>query len=253
MVQPPARVFEDVPVLCGHRGSGRGVVAGRRENTLGSFRAAVAAGAPWVEVDVRAAADGVLVASHNPRLEDGRAIAATRAADANLMRIDDLFEELPPEIGINVEIKSALEDATRARDKTTAALTAELLVRRARSRPVLATGFDASAPLIVAELAPGTPVGLLTWHSFPLEMAIPAAVQLGMNVVAPNVASFALGETAPEELARAIEIAHRAGLQVVAWCPQPDERKPLAEAGVDCLIIDDVPLQFEAAKADLYT
>ena len=253
MVQPPARVFEDVPVLCGHRGSGRGVVAGERENTLGSFRAAVAAGVPWVEVDVRATADGVLVSSHDANLSDGRAIAATRAADTDLMRIEDLFDELPPEVGINVEIKSTIEDATRARDKTTAALTAGLLARRAGSRPMLATAFDASAPLIVAEGAPGTPVGLLAWHSFPLEMAIPAAVRLGMNVVAPHVRSFALGQMPPEERARAVGIAHEAGLQVVAWCPDPDERKPLLAAGVDCLIIDDVPLQFEAAKADLYT
>jgi glycerophosphoryl diester phosphodiesterase len=253
MVQPPARVFEDVPVLCGHRGCGRGVVAGQPENTLGSFRAAVAAGVPWVEVDVRAAADGVLVASHDPRLEDGRAIADTPAADTELMRIEDLFDELPSEVGINVEIKSAIEDAACARDSTTAALTAELLVRRAGSRSVLATSFDASAPLIVAERAPGTPVGLLTWHSFPLHMAIPAAVHLGMGVVAPNVASLALGQGPQEELARSVEIAHRAGLQVLAWCPSPDERQPLVAAGVDCLIIDDVPLQFEAANADLYT
>lgn len=253
MVQPPARVFEDVPVLCGHRGSGRGVVAGRRENTLESFRAAVAAGVPWVEVDARATSDGVLVASHDPRLEDGRAISGTPAGDTDLMRIEQLFDDLPPEVGVNVEIKSAIEDAARVRHSTTAALTADLLVHRAGSRPVLATSFDASAPLIVAERAPGTPVGLLTWHSFPLHMAIAAAVHLGMNVVAPNVASFAVGQAAHAELARSVEIAHQAGLQVLAWCPSPEERRLLAAAGVDCLIIDDVPLQFEAAKADLYT
>jgi glycerophosphoryl diester phosphodiesterase len=253
MVLPPARVFQDVPVLCGHRGCGRGVVAGQRENTLGSFLAAAAAGVPWVEVDVRATADRVLVASHDPYLEDGRTIAETRADETDLMRIEDLFDELPPEVGINVEIKSAIEDATRARDATTAALTADLLARQAGSRPVLATGFDASAPLIVAERAPGTPVGLLTWHSFPVHMAVAAAAQLGMDVVAPNVASFALGQTPAEELARVVGIAHEAGLQVLAWCPDADEREQLIVAGVDCLIIDDVPLQFGHAKADLYT
>jgi glycerophosphoryl diester phosphodiesterase len=241
MVQPPARVFEDVPVLCGHRGSGRGVVAGERENTLGSFRAAVAAGVRWVEVDVRAAADGVLVASHDPHLGDGRAIAATRAGETGLMRIEDLFEELPPEVGINLEIKSAIEDATRARDKTTAALTADLLVRAAGSRPVLTTAFDVSAPLIVAERAPGTPIGLLTWHSFPLEMAIPAALHLGMHVVAPHVRSFRLGDIPAAELARAVRVAHDTGLQVMGWCPDAAESEQLVAAGVDCLIVDDVP------------
>ena len=96
MVHRPARVFEDVPVLCGHRGSGRGVVAGQRENTLSSFRTAVAAGLSWVEVDVRATADGALVASHDPYLEGDRAIARVTAAESDergLMRIEHLFEE----------------------------------------------------------------------------------------------------------------------------------------------------------------
>src|SRR3954447_4354864 len=128
MVQPPARVFDDVPVLCGHRGSGRGTVGGQQENTLGSFRAAVAAGIRWVEVDVRAASDGVLVASHDP-------IASAAAADTGLMLIEELLEDLPPEIGVNLEIKTALEDAGRPRGKTTAALTADL-ASRAKPRPL---------------------------------------------------------------------------------------------------------------------
>ncbi|MEA2215443.1 MAG: glycerophosphoryl diester phosphodiesterase, partial [Solirubrobacteraceae bacterium] len=53
-------------MLCGHRGSGRGIVGGQRENTLGSFRAAVAAGLRWVEVDARLNADGALVSRHDP-------------------------------------------------------------------------------------------------------------------------------------------------------------------------------------------
>src|SRR5215212_2126204 len=66
-----ARVFVDVPVLCGHRGSGRGP----GENTLPSFRAAVAAGLSWVEVDARVTADGVLVACHEAVAADGRYVS----------------------------------------------------------------------------------------------------------------------------------------------------------------------------------
>jgi glycerophosphoryl diester phosphodiesterase len=243
MVQPPARVFDEIPVLCGHRGAGRGVVGGQRENTLGSFRAAVAAGATWVEVDVRATSDGDLVASHDPNLEDGRPIAALSASEARalgLMRIEDLLEDLPPEVGVNLEMKTALEDAAKPRESTTAALTAGLAARHA-SRPLLATSFDASAPLIVRERAPGVPVGLLTWIRFPLRKGIPAAVHLGLDAIAPHVQSFRLGEIPPEEIARAVEIAHDAGLQIVAWCPKPDEAEQLIAAGVDCLILDDVP------------
>jgi glycerophosphoryl diester phosphodiesterase len=227
MVQPPARVFDEVPVLCGHRGSGRGVVGGQLENTLGSFRAAVAAGIRWVEVDVRRTASGTLVVSHDP----------IEPEPTGLLTIEELLEDLPPEIGVNLEIKSALEDAERPREETTAALTADL-ARRSAKRPLLLTSFDPSAPLIVRERAPEIPVGLLTWMRYPLRKAVPAAVHLGMDVVAPHVQSLQLEQ---EELTRSIRVAHDAGLQVVGWCPDREQAERLIAAAVDCLIVDDVP------------
>lgn len=225
------RVFGDTPVLCGHRGSGRG----HEENTLPSFRAAVAAGLRWVEVDARATADGVLVARHDPELEDGRSIAALTAAEtdeAGLMRVADLFAELPAEVSLDVEVKTALEDTLRPRERTTAALVAELVA--SRDRHVLITSFDPAALVIVRERAPAVPLGLLTWIRFPLRKAIPAARHLGLDVVAAHVESF------PPDAAPFVRIAHEAGLEVVAWCPAADERKALLEAGVDCLVVDDV-------------
>jgi glycerophosphoryl diester phosphodiesterase len=230
MVQPPARVFDDVPVLCGHRGNGRGVVGGQLENTLGSFRAAVAAGIRWVETDVRRTSDGVLVASHDP-------FEPATAGELGLMPIEELLEDLPPEIGVNLEIKTGIEDAQRPRGETTAALTADL-ARRHGSRRLLLTSFDPSAPLIVRERAPEIPVGLLTWIRYPLRKAIPAAVHLGMDVVAPHVQSLQLEA---QQLAASIQVAHDAGLQVVGWCPDAEQRVKLEAAKVDCLIVDDVP------------
>jgi glycerophosphoryl diester phosphodiesterase len=234
------KVFEDAPVLCGHRGSGRGVVRGLRENTLDSFRAAVRAGLRYVEVDARLTADGVLVARHDPRLEDGRWIAGLPAAETGLMRVADLLEDLPAEIGIDIEVKSAIEDALRPRDQTTAARVAGLAATRAG---VLVTSFDASVLGIVRERAPAVPVGLLTWRRFPLRKAVPAAVHLGAQVLAPEVESFGLrGAGSPNErpIAETVRIAHEAGLELAAWCPAPSEREPLIAAGVDCLIVDDV-------------
>jgi glycerophosphoryl diester phosphodiesterase len=235
---PP--VFADPPVLCGHRGSGRGVVDGQRENTLGSYRAAVAAGLRWVEVDARITADDVLVASHDPVLEDGRFISELPAADLDLMRVAELLADLPPEIAVDVDVKSSLEDALRPRERTTAALVADLVA--GESRQVLVTSFDPAALQIVAERAPDVPRGLLTWIRFPLRKAIPAAAHLGVEVVAPHVESFPLRPlTGERDAATVVRVAHEAGLEVVAWCPQPDEAEALIAAGVDCLVIDDVP------------
>jgi glycerophosphoryl diester phosphodiesterase len=227
-------------VLCGHRGSGRG--AG--ENTLASFEAAVAAGLPWVEVDARLTADDDLVACHEPVLPDGRFVAELPAAETGLLRIAELLDALPAAIGVDVDLKSSLEDAQRPRGRTTAAIAAGLLARHVTRRPLLLTSFDPAALLIVRELAPDLPLGLLTWIRFPLRKAIPAAVHLDLQVIAPHVESFGLRQDAPHpgerSIADAVSVAHDAGLQVMAWCPLPAERDVLLDAGVDCLVIDDV-------------
>lgn len=244
---PSLTVFGDTPVLCGHRGSGRG----HAENTLPSFEAAVAAGLRWVEVDARATADGVLVARHDPTVDDGRFVADLRAAETDelgLMRVVDLLEALPAEIAVDVDVKSALEDALRPRGETTAALTADLLARHA-GRPLLVTSFDPAALLVVRERLPSVPLGLITWIRFPLRKAIAAAAHLGVEVVAAHVESFgAEGERDP---ATAVGVAHRAGLEVAAWCPVGPERDALLAAGVDCLVIDDVTAGSAGASSAL--
>ena len=233
-------MFGDSPVLCGHRGSGRG----HAENTLPSFRAAVAAGLPWVEVDARLSADGVLVARHDPELEDGRAVAALPAAETGLMRVDELLADLPPRIAVNVDVKSSLEDALRPRSETTAAHVADLVV--GAGRRVLVTSFDPAALLIVRERAPQLPLGLLTWTRFPLRKAVAAAAHLGVEVVTANVESFG------DDAERAVRVAHQAGLEVGAWCPLEAERTRLLELGVDCLVIDleadDAPASAPASR-----
>jgi glycerophosphoryl diester phosphodiesterase len=233
-----AKVFSDVPVLCGHRGLGAGIVDGHRENTLPSFRAAVAAGLRWVEVDARLTADAVLVARHDPVVDDGRFVADLTAGEADelgLMRIGDLLDDLPPDIGVNIEIKTSLEDAVRPRDRTTAAHVGDLAQERERRR-LLVSSFDPAAVLIVRERAPEVPVGLVTWRRFPLRKAIPAAVHLGADVLCANVESFSLRGERPA--AWSVGVAHDAGLQVAAWCPGPAQAESLAAAGVDCLIVN---------------
>jgi glycerophosphoryl diester phosphodiesterase len=233
-------VFTDTPVLCGHRGSGRGVVEGHAENTLASFRAAVAHGLRWVEVDARITADGALVARHDPTTEDGRLIARLPAAETDelgLMRVADLFEELPNAVAVDVDVKTSLEDALRPRSETTAALVADLLARAANGRRVLVTSFDAAALIIVREHVPEIPLGLLTWTRFPLRKAIASAAHLPVEVVVANAESF----PGVHEPAHAVAVAHAAGLQIGAWCPHADDETALIEAGIDCLVVDDVP------------
>jgi glycerophosphoryl diester phosphodiesterase len=232
-------VFGHTPALCGHRGAG----AGPGENTLGSFRAAVAAGLEWVEVDVRLSADGVLVAHHDATLPDGRAVAGLAAAESGCLPVEDLLDDLPAHVAVDFDLKSALGDALRPRAATTAGRLADLA--SATDRRVLVTSFDAGGLGIVRERAPELPLGLLTLKGMPLRHAVPAAAHLGVEVLAPEVGAL----RAEPELAHCIDVAHAAGLQVAAWCPRPAETDALVAAGVDCLILDDVIRAAPAALA----
>jgi glycerophosphoryl diester phosphodiesterase len=235
-------VFADPPVLCGHRGLGRGVVDGRRENTLASFQAAADAGIPWVEVDARLNRDAVLVSLHDPQVEDGRLVSELTSEETDelgLMRLADLFEGLSPDVSVDLEVKTSLEDALRPRAETTAALVADLVARAGPARTVLVSSFDPSAIAIVRELLPDAPTGLLTWRLYPLRKAIAAAVHLGAQVVAPHFESLVHPQERP--VAELLAVAHEAGLQVLTWSMGHADLPELAALGVDCLCIDDVP------------
>ncbi len=244
-IEAMAPLFAGPPVLCGHRGMGAGTVLGHPENTLASFLAAGELGLPWIEVDVRLTADDVLVCRHDPVVEDGRFVIDLTAAETDalgLLRFADLLAGLPPAMGVDVELKSSLEDALRPRGRTTAALAAQALAATGGDRPVLVTSFDAAALVIAREHA-DVPTGLLTWMRFPLRKAIPAAVHLGAAAVLPHFSSFGIGP-APARIERTaaayVEAAHAAKLAVATWAPSPEEAAPLVEAGVDCLIVDHV-------------
>jgi glycerophosphoryl diester phosphodiesterase len=119
----------------------RGASHRERENTLAAFRMARSLGAGWVELDVRATADGALAVHHDPRLPDGRAVAAVAAA------------ELPPGVpllgaaldacggmGVHVEIKNhpseaGFDDSGRLAGAVAAAVAAW-------TGPVVVSSFD---------------------------------------------------------------------------------------------------------------
>jgi glycerophosphoryl diester phosphodiesterase len=220
------------------------MVDGRRENTLASFLAAIDSGLRWVEADARLNADGLLVSRHDPVVEDGRLVSELTTAETDgleLMHVADLLDELPAHVGIDLDVKTSLEDAQRAREQTTAARVAELVADRPGSRPLLVTSFDPAAILIFRERVPAVPIGLLTWRGFPLRKAIAAAAQLGAEVVAPHADSFLGEQPLGHPAAECVRVAHAAGLEVLTWSFGLDRMGALMALGIDCLVVDDVP------------
>jgi glycerophosphoryl diester phosphodiesterase len=242
------RVFGPRPAIVGHRGCGRGEVAGQRENTLESFLSAVDLGVDWVEVDVRRTADDHLVVAHNPA--DGQGvfyadISGHEAADRGALRVEALLDALPPYVGVDFDVKTSMEDATRGRARTTMGQLAPLAERERRRRDVLVTSFDPSVLDIAQELAPRVPRGLLTWVDFPIGQAVAAAAHLDVQVLAPHWGSLRPNKIEPEALQRplqyVVDLVHQSGREFLAWCPGPEFARKLLNAGVDALCVNEVP------------
>ena len=253
----------DRPTVIGHRGLGRGVVDGHPQNTLGSFLAALDAGVSWVEVDVRRTADDTLVVAHDPAYEDGTFLVdltAEQVQARGTLLLSDLLAALPEQAGVNLDLKTCMEDAVRPVERTTAALLAPVAQRELGRRPLWVSSFDPSALTLVRESAPDVPLGLLTWHGYPTEHAVAAAAHLDVQVLALQVGSLwpapVAGTTsrpAPGPVRRplhhVLSLLHRSGRQLAVWCPRLSHARKLVRAGADALIIDDVPRTAPALHA----
>ncbi len=239
-------VFTTRPTVIGHRGLGKGLVGGHQENSLGSLEAAVTAGVDWVELDVSRSSDDVLVVHHNPALTDGGFLVERSVADlvrGGVATLADVLDALPTDVGLDLDVKPVLEDA--GADPDTLALLLPALRREQRRRRLLVSSFDATVLTRVRHEVPGLPVGLLTWVDFPLRIAVPMAARLRVDVLGLHHRSFVANPVEPgpvhRDPAHSIEVAHRAGLEVLAWCPGPGEAATLVQAGVDAVVVNDVP------------
>jgi len=242
------RVFGRGPVIVGHRGCGRGTVNGHLENTLGSFLAAVDAGVDWVEVDVRRTSDDRLVVVHNPADVDGvfyADITESEAVAKGALRLEALLEALPPEVGVDFDVKTAMEDAVRTQARTTMGQLAAVAVRESTRRDLLITSFDPGALDIARRLASGVPRGLLTWVDFPIGHAVAAAAHLDVQVLAPHWGSLRPNDVEPRQLQRpldyVVDLVHESGREFLAWCPTVKFAQRLLDAGVDALCVNNVP------------
>src|SRR5215217_529439 len=193
-------VFGEGPAVIGHRGLGCGVVAGHQQNSLSSFAAAVRSGARWVEADVRRLGDDVLVVAHDAAYPDGTRLDDLTGAEADrrgTLRLSTLLDELPRQVGLNLDLKSSMDDCLRSPGQTTAGLL---------------------APVVAAEVT-RRPLGLLTWYRFPVEMAVAACVHMDVEVLALHVGSLregtAGGQIDSGVLASLLSLLHRCGRQLL--------------------------------------
>ncbi|MFI0367167.1 glycerophosphodiester phosphodiesterase [Actinomadura sp. 1N219] len=242
-------IFESTPTVIGHRGYGSGDLTppGARtpvaENTLPSMLAAVEAGLSWIEIDVTRTADDDLVLRHDPTTSGGDHVVDLAATATGLPRLTDVFDALPPDVAVDVDVKTVLEDAVDAPSRRTGALLLPVLKREAKRRRLLVTSFDPSLLTFLRDELPRVPLGLLTWLRFPLWHAVPAAAGLGLDAVGVHTASCGIDhpDTRLRPLDHCVDVAHKAGLETVVWCPTAETAPNYAAAGFDAMVVNDTP------------
>ncbi|PZA05888.1 glycerophosphodiester phosphodiesterase [Meiothermus sp. PNK-Is4] len=219
-------------LLLGHRGSPRAT----RENTLGSFRAALEAGLDGVELDVQRTQDGVLVVHHDFELE-GVAISglswAELAARApwvpRLEQVFELYEEFPRAY-LNLELKSQPPSSDGRESDLARALAAWPQRERA-----WISSFDPLALIRLGKAGVDVPMALLYTQPEVLEL-LPC---LPVGGVHPHFSLLTSAQVAEFKAQ---------GLFVVTWTVNDQATaKRLFEWGVDG-VIGDLPQELLAAR-----
>jgi glycerophosphoryl diester phosphodiesterase len=227
------------PLAMAHRG---GAIE-HLENTMPAFEACVQLGYRYLETDVRATADGVLVVFHDPGLErvtdsSGRIDQLTwsQVAQARIggrepiLRLEDLLGAWP-DVRFNLDIKAAGVVAPLVR-----------LIRRLRitDRICLASFSDARiaavrrllGPTVCTALGPRG-VAALRLASYRPRAAGLVRIQAGCAQVPLQLGGRALVDE------RFVAAAHALGLQVHVWTVDtPQDASAMLDLGVDGIMTD---------------
>lgn len=211
----------------------RGLSAEVPENTLAAFGAAVTAGFPGVELDLRTTKDGHLVVLHDGGLQrttDGtgrvdllslKEVQAFDAGGGHVPRLEELFTMLASWDGLyNLELKV-----------TSAARPTVDLVRRFRlGGRVQISSMDPMALAEVHKLAPELARGLICLGP-PDDGDLNVAKAAGCTWL--NVDHDFI------DMAEEVGAWHEAGFKVAAWTVNDVARaKDLVAMGVECIITD---------------
>ncbi len=236
----------DGPIAVAHRGGG----AEQPENTMTAFAAAVALGYRYVETDVHATADGMLVAFHDhtlDRVTDMTGdIAQLRYADVRRALVGDdpipLLEDVLgtwPELRIHIDAKHlaaagplvAAVERTGAHDRVCLGSfsdrTVSAIRRLSRGRVCTWMGRAEIVSLRLASLGVPTPRSVAGCTQVP--------VRQGRFLMVDR---------------RLVDTAHRRGVEVHVWTiNERDEMERLLDLGVDA-ILSDTPTILKQALAD---
>ena len=220
----------------------RGASVAAPENTLAAFRAALAAGATYIELDVQHTRDRQIVVVHDADLMrmggDPRKVGELTAAEIRTIDIGRKYDakftgETPPTLAEVIDLvrgrmKLNIELKYNVPDPGLAPAVVELLRREDVLDQVVITSLDYAALKQVASIEPR----LRTGH----------IITASVGNVLRTEADF-LSLNSAQATASLVRRAHRAGKEVHVWTVnQPEVMLRMIERGVDNLITDDPAL-----------
>ncbi|MGH3798297.1 MAG: glycerophosphodiester phosphodiesterase [Pseudonocardiaceae bacterium] len=240
---PPSHPYLDGPFprAFAHRGWHIGGLAGM-ENSLSAFRRAVAEGYRYLETDVRATRDGVVVVVHDATLDrttDGSGPveqldwAAVRAAKVGgrepICRLADLFEELPGAL-LNIDVKA----------ESAVSPVLDLLQRTGGWNRVCLASFSGSRLQRLRRAAGPkllTSMGTTSAAALRLRSALPF---LPGPPIRGGLAQLPVRSQGIRLVDRVLlRYAHRHGMEVHVWTvDRAEEMHTLLNLGVDGLVTD---------------
>lgn len=219
------------------------------ENSMAAFAAAVGLGYRYVETDVHATSDGVLLAFHDPTLDrvtdrtgaiSGLPWRAVRQALIGGTEPIPTLEELLgtwPALRVNIDVKSAgaIGPLARVLDRT-----------RAHGRVCVASFSDARRRAVLRRLAApvATSAGVSVLAAFRAAVAVrspalAAACLRGVDCLQVPVEFRGV----PVVTARSVGYAHAAGRPVHVWTVnEAAEMRRLLDLGVDGIMTDRADL-----------
>lgn len=227
------------PIPFAHRGG----TSAAPENTLRAFEDAINLGYKYIETDVHATKDGVLVAFHDDDLTrtcgDPKKIAESTWAELMPMRIAGtdpipLLEDILgswPEVRVNIDCKSEaalqplVETIQRTQSISRVCIGSFSDSRLKRIREALGDNVCTSmGPREVAQLVSASTVRTPFRPHHTIHAAQIPVKQAGLPIVT----------------SRTLEVAHREGIDVHIWTiDDPVEMTRLLDLGVDGIMTDD--------------
>ncbi|NBH05822.1 glycerophosphodiester phosphodiesterase [Amycolatopsis sp. SID8362] len=242
-MQPSFPYLADpLPRAFAHRGWHLDELAGL-ENSLPAFQRACAEGYRYLETDVHATADGVVVVHHDPSLDrttDGAGAIATKTWEqlkgvkiggkVPLSRLEDVLEELPgARFNIDVKADQAVEpfvrvlERTGAHDRVAAAAFSDARLVRLRKL---------AGPKLATAMGPRSALALWARGKLPL-------LPLG-RLVLGVMAQVPVRQGALRVVDKAfLSMAGRSGIEVHTWTiDDPAEMRMLLDLGVHGIVTD---------------